>query len=137
MRFPGRVLDEFGEEYFATEKYKYDKKDVGFIILIATDEKYRRQGIAKKLLKKALKSQKESGAKAVGVFAWQGSPENSSERFFEANGFDKIEMHISPWLTISKELGPEGYWCPVCGNPCKCDDLEMMFDFLTKKSNET
>lgn len=136
MRFPGRVFTEYGEEYFAIDKYKYDKKDVGFIILVATDEKYRRRGIAKKLLKKAIKLQKEAGAKAVGVFAWQGSPENSSEQFFAANGFKNLEMHHSPWLTMSKELGPEGYWCSVCGNPCKCDDLEMMLDFFVKKSSE-
>jgi len=129
MRFPGRVFTEYGEKYFAIDKYKYDRKDVGFIILVATDEKYRRRGIAKKLLKKAIKLQKEAGAKAVGVFAWQGSPENSSEQFFAANGFKNLEMHHSPWLTMSKELGPEGYWCSVCGNPCKCDDLEMMLDF--------
>ncbi|MEI6498628.1 MAG: GNAT family N-acetyltransferase, partial [bacterium] len=109
------------------------KSEIGFVVLIAVDKHYRRLGIAQKLLNRAIKIQKEVGAKALGVCAWQGSPEGASEKFFAANKFETLQLHKSPWLEESGELGPEGYWCPVCGNPCKCDDLEMMLDLVAKK----
>jgi ribosomal protein S18 acetylase RimI-like enzyme len=123
---PGKIFLEFPDKQFNLKKYKFAKKDIGFIILIAVDPKYQGQGIGKKLVTMALKYQKDFGAKAVGVHAWQSSPGNGSQKLFESFGFTHLKMHKSPWLKYSKKAGPKGYWCPVCGNPCKCDELEMV-----------
>lgn len=123
---PGNIFEELPDENFDLKNYKFDKKDIGFIILVVVDPKYQGKGIGKSLVKEAIKYQKIFRAKAVGVHSWQSSPGNGSQKLFESFGFRPIKMHKSPWLEYSKKAGPKGYWCPVCGNPCKCDELEMV-----------
>lgn len=126
MRRPGKVHLEFKEEFLALDQYKCSKDKIGYIIYAAVDKSYQGQGIGKLLVKEGLKLQKEWGAGAVGVHAWQSSPENASQRLFEKAGFKPVKMHKSIWKDFSKKVGPKKYWCVVCGNPCKCDDLEMV-----------
>jgi len=123
---PGNIFKEIPDENFDLKSYKLDKKEVGFIILVAVDPKYQGKGIGKSLVAKALRYQKDFGAKAIGVHAWQNSHGNGSQKLFESFGFSALKMHKSPWLAYSKAAGPKGYWCPVCGNPCKCNELEMV-----------
>lgn len=123
---PGNIFEELPDENFDLKNYKFDKKDIGFIILVVVDPKYQGKGIGKSLVKEAIKYQKIFRAKAVGVHAWQNSPGNGSQKLFESFGFFALKMHKSPWLAYSKKVGPKGYFCPVCGNPCKCDELEMV-----------
>lgn len=126
QRRPGNVFNEIPDENFDLKNYKFGKADIGFIILVAVDPKYQGRGIGKQLGAEAMKYQGDFGAKAVGVHAWQNSPGNGSQKLFESLGFLTLKMHKSPWLAYSKKAGPKGYWCPVCGNPCKCDELEMV-----------
>jgi len=123
---PGKIFSELPDEQFDLNSYRVAKNDIGFIILIAVYPKYQGRGIGKLLVAKAIEYQKQFGAKAVGIHAWQNSPGNGSQKLFEFFGFSALKMHKAPWLSYSKKAGPKGYLCPVCGNPCKCDELEMV-----------
>lgn len=126
MRRPGKIFKDYDEKYFSIDKYKVSQEKVGYIELIVVAKEQRRLGVATKLVNRAIEIQKEFGSRAIGVLAWQGSPNQSSQKLFESFNFLPLDLHKSPWLQFSQELGAEGYWCPVCGNPCSCDDLEMI-----------
>lgn len=127
QRRPGGIFDELPDQYFDLENIKADKQQIGFIVLVAIDPKYQGQGIGGKLLSKALSLQKEWKSKCVGVHCWQSSPGNASERLFRKFGFEPLKMHKAPWLEYSIKLSLKDFECPVCGCPCKCDELEMVF----------
>lgn len=123
---PGKIFNELPDEHFDLENTRANKNEIGYISWIAIDQKYQGRGIGKILVDKSLKYQKEWQAKAVVVHCWQGSPGNASQKMFEKVGFKPLKMFKSPWYNHSKETGPENYWCVVCGNPCVCDELEMI-----------
>lgn len=123
---PGAVFKEHDEKYFYFEKHNCDRRDTGYIALVVVDKDFQGKGVGKKLILSALKIQKNWGAKAVVVHASKNSPGNASEKLFNSLGFESIGLHKAPWLEYSKERGPEGFQCIFCGNPCKCDQLEMI-----------
>jgi ribosomal protein S18 acetylase RimI-like enzyme len=123
---PGKVFNIFPEGHFALEKIKCEKEDIGYISIVAINPNLQGRGIGKQLVEKALMLQKDLGSKCVGVHCWQGSPGNGSQKLFESFGFEPLKIHKSPWKEYSKKKGPKGYWCPACGNPCICDELEMV-----------
>ena len=123
---PGKVINEIGEEYLDLENIKVVKNDIGYISWLAVDKKYQKRKIGRLLIDNAMKYQKEWGSKAVAVHSWQGSPGSASQKLFEKTGFKPLKMHLSPWKEYSEKAGPKSYWCVVCGNPCVCDELEMI-----------
>jgi len=125
-RRPGRIFKYIDEKYISLDKIKVAKEELGFISLIVLAPEYRGKGIGKLLINKALANQKEWGAKCVGAFAWQASPNSGSQKLFESCGFVPIKLHEEPWKSFSERVGPEGYFCTVCSNPCRCDYLEMV-----------
>ncbi|OQB06233.1 MAG: Acetyltransferase (GNAT) family protein [bacterium ADurb.Bin212] len=126
QRYPGRIFEEMEDKYFSLDKIICDKKNYGYVVLIAVHEKYQGMGIGKKLLKKSLIEQKNIGAKAVGVHCWQSSPGNASQKLFESFGFEPLKLHKKTWYEHSKKVGIDNFECTVCGNPCSCDDFEMI-----------
>jgi len=126
MRRNGKMFDDYEEKYFDLEHIECPKEKFGYIVYISVKKSFQGQGIGKKLVKTGLKHLKESGCKAVGVHCWQSSPGNASQKIFESLGFIELKLHKSPWLEISKKLGPKEFWCVHCGNPCICDELEMI-----------
>jgi GNAT superfamily N-acetyltransferase len=108
------------------DKIKFSKKDLGYIALVSVEKDFQGQSIGKKLVKKALEVQKEWGSKAILVHASKSSGGNASEKLFSFFGFIPIYLHEKPWREYSKEKGPKGFWCNFCGNPCICDELEMV-----------
>ena len=126
QRRPGKIFNEIADKFFVLDKIAAKKKDIGYIVLVAVDPKNQGMGIGKKLLVSALDLQKKWKAKCVGVHCWQGSPGNSSRKLFENFGFSAIKLHKAPWAEFSQKAGPKDYWCVVCGNPCTCDELEMV-----------
>jgi ribosomal protein S18 acetylase RimI-like enzyme len=126
MLRPGKIFGELPDKHFSLKKIKCQKNEIGYVTLIAIEPKYQGKGIGKKLVEKGLKEQKIFGSKCVLVHAWQGSPGNASEKLFKSLGFEPLKLYKSPWEKHSKVVGPKGYWCPVCGNPCVCDELEMV-----------
>lgn len=125
-RRPGAIFDELPEKHFSLQKIKFPKEDMGWITLVAVDPNQQGRGIGKILLEAGLKQQKEFGAKCVGAHCWQGSPGNASLKLFKKFGFSELKLHKKPWEKYSKDLGKKSYWCPVCGNPCVCDDIEVI-----------
>ncbi len=125
-RRPGRVFVELEDKYFSLDKMKIPKNQIGFIPLIAVSPDYQKKGVGKKLLMTALQVQKQWHAVCVGAHIWQNSPGGGSQKLFTKIGFTPLKLHEKPWKEYSEKVGPEGYWCVVCGNPCHCDYLEMM-----------
>lgn len=126
MRRPGAIFAELDLKHFSLDKIKSPKKDIGYITIVAVDPNYQGQGIGRMLLETGLKQQKEFGAKCVGAQCWQGSPGNASLKMFKKFGFIELKLHKKLREKYSKDLGKNGYWCPVCGNPCVCDDIEVI-----------
>jgi len=123
---PGKIFEELEDKHFDLKNIKANKGDIGYISWLAVAESYQGEGIGKKLVREALEYQKEWGSKAVVVHCWQASPGNASQKLFKKLGFSSLKMHIRPWEEYSKSLGAKKYWCVVCGNPCICDELEMI-----------
>lgn len=126
QRFSGEIFKEMEDKYFSLEKFICEKCDYGYVVLIAVDKQYQSLGIGKQLLQQALMEQKKFGTKAVGVHCWQSSPSNASQKLFEGFGFKPLKLHIKTWYEHSKRVGVENFECAVCGNPCLCNDLEMI-----------
>ncbi|HOX40800.1 MAG TPA: GNAT family N-acetyltransferase [bacterium] len=126
MRRPGKIFEEWDESKFTLSKINVEKGHIGHIGLLAVDPEFQGQGIGKKLIRRALKNLKEWGSKCVTVHVWQSSPGGASEKVFRSLGFEPLTLHKKQLYEHSKKLGPENYWCVVCGNPCKCDELEMV-----------
>lgn len=126
MRRPGKIFDEIEDKYFNLELIKFSKEEIGYIALVVIKKEVQGQGIGKTLVQKAIELQKEWGAKAIIVHASQSSPGKGSEKLFASQGFKPVFLHKAPWHDYSKEQGSEGFWCNFCGNPCNCDELEMV-----------
>ncbi len=127
---PGTAIQEYDEQYFHLETIKYPKKDLGYISLISVDPNYQGSGIGKKLVEKAIKQQKEWGTKVIIVHVSTSSPGGASEKLFTSFGFVFNYLHKQPWYEYSKREGQEGFSCIFCGNPCTCDELEMVLELL-------
>ena len=128
MRYPGKIFTEMADDYFCLSRVTCPKSKIGYIALISIDQEFQGQGVGKKMIKKAVTQQKKWGAEAIVVHASQNSPGNGSEKLFASFGFIPTHLHKAPWLEYSKEKGPTKFWCHFCGNPCKCDQLEMVLD---------
>lgn len=127
MRRPGKIFKEIEDKYFDLNALECSKDDTGYIALVAVKKKMHGQGVGKLLVKKAIELQNEWDAKAIVVHASQSSPGHAADRLFSSFGFVPTKLHTAPWHDYSKEAGPDGFWCNFCGNPCKCDELEMVY----------
>lgn len=125
MRRPGKIFKEIEDKYF-DPKNLGNKDDTGYIALVIVSKKYQGQGIGKKLVEKAIKLQKDWEAQKIIVHASKSSPGNASEKLFAKMGFESGSLHKAPWLEYSKKQGAENFYCNFCGNPCHCDELEMV-----------
>jgi ribosomal protein S18 acetylase RimI-like enzyme len=134
MWYPGTAFSVFGENHFFLEKIGVPKRKVGYIALISVSEACQGRGVGKKLVQKAIKYQSAWGARAVIVHASQNSPGNASEKLFAFCGLRPVVLHKAPWLEYSREAGPKKFLCVFCGNPCRCDELEMVLQFFPKKN---
>lgn len=125
MRRPGKIFKEIEDKYFDPKNLS-EKDETGYISVVAVAKECQGQGVGKRLVLKALELQKEWGAKKMIVHASKSSPDNSSEKLFSSLGFVAGKLHKAPWAEYSMECGPEKFQCNFCGNPCKCDELEMV-----------
>lgn len=126
QRRPGKIFVDYPDEYFELSKIKAAQKSIGYIAVIAVAKDCQGLGIGKMLLKKALGLQQEFGSGAVVVHCSKNSPGNASEKLFTSFGFKPLKLFVRPWEEISKIRGKEGFACAFCGNPCVCDELEMV-----------
>lgn len=125
-RRPGKIFSELKDGHFDLENIKFHKKDLGYVAIVVVDKDCQGKGIGKILLKEALKYQKHFGSKAVITHCWQSSPGHGSQKLFTSFGFEPLKVHKRPWYEYAKKVGSQGHQCIVCGNPCACDELEMV-----------
>lgn len=126
MRKNGKIFEDYEIQYFDLDHIKCPENKYGFIAYLVVKKDFQRLGIGKKLVKAGIKYLKEMGCEAIGVHCWQSSPGNASELVFRSFGFEPLKMHHAPWKDISEKKGPKEFWCVHCGNPCICDELEMI-----------
>lgn len=122
----GKVLDIYPRELFSLDQIGCAFDEYGFILYLVVDKRYQGQGIGKKLVKRAISDMRKLGDKSIGVHCWSASPGKASERLFTSLGFEKIKTHMKPCYELSKKGGPEKFLCVVCGNPCHCDQEELI-----------
>lgn len=130
MYRPGKVFEEIEEKYFDPKNISGDKSKIGYIALVSVEKNAQGKGIGKLLVEKALESTREWGAEKVIVHVSKSSPGNASEKLFASFGFVPTKLHKAPWQEYSLRRGPKGFWCNFCGNPCHCDELEMLKDLI-------
>jgi ribosomal protein S18 acetylase RimI-like enzyme len=126
MYRPGKVFKTTQAKFISLKKIKAEKSKIGYIMFLAVSKKHQGKGIGKKLAKAGIIKQQEFGAECVLTDAWQSSPNSASQKLFESLDFEAIKLHKQPWLEESKKAGRKKFTCIVCGNPCKCDELEMV-----------
>lgn len=123
---PGKVFKTTQAQFISLDKIKTEKSKIGYIMFLAVSKKHQGKGIGKSLVLAGIKKQQEFGAECVLIDAWQSSPNGASQKLFEGLGFKTIKLHKQPWFEESKKVGLKKFNCVVCGNPCKCDELEMV-----------
>lgn len=76
------------------------------------------QGWGPKLSHNSIEVFKKLGAKGIATHSWKESPFNSSVKYLESVGFNKIIEHPKYWANID-------YTCTLDGKPCQCTAIEM------------
>lgn len=126
LNYPGEELSDYEENYISLDKISAKRDEVGCVVVVAVDAKFQKMGIGKLLMKKGILELEKSGAKAILTHVWMSSPGGASEKLFRSFGFLPIKLHENIWYESSKKMGPKKYSCAVCGNPCRCNALEMV-----------
>ena len=119
-------MSDYEEKCITLKKIDAKRDKIGCIQVVAVDAKFQGMGIGKKLIEKGLNQLKKMGSKVVLAHIWMSSPGGASEKLFLLSGFKPIKLHKRIWFESSKKMGPKKYLCALCGNPCKCDALEMV-----------
>ncbi len=126
-RLPAIFFREIPEKFISLDLIKQDKEKIGNIHIIIISPKFRRLGIGKRLVKKALEYLNDFGVAVVLVHVWMQSPGNSSFELFSALGFKPLKLYKKSWSEYPN------YICVRCGSPCQCDSLEMVLDLTAEK----
>lgn len=126
MRRPGKIFEELPKNHFCLDQISVPKEKIGYIALVSVTKDAQKKGIGKKLIAKGLEYQKKWKAEAVVVHASLSSPGNASEKLFKSFDFHPLKIHKAPWHDYSLKVGKKGFECVFCGNPCVCDELEMV-----------
>lgn len=103
----------------------FNPQDRIFLIKsLAIKPEYRRKGIGKNLVRKAMK-EKFSGDQLLSI-VWESKENTAMEKLCKSLGMKFWYKAENFWLMDSSE---KNYNCPVCGNPCMCNAL------IYKKTN--
>lgn len=94
-------------------------EQVGYFQSLFVDQEARGEGWGPKLSELSLQQMRKLGAKAVVTHAWAQSPDNSSVRYLEKFGFQKVIDHPEYWINVD-------YTCTYDGKPCRCTAVEMI-----------
>lgn len=117
---PNKWNQEFSNNKISPDKWKIPLKDVGYFKSLFIHPSYQQQGWSKKLNEKTLDAFKKLHTKAILTHCWKESPNNSSFKYLDKNGFEVITEHKLFWAEID-------YDCALCKKPpCQCTALEMI-----------
>lgn len=135
LKFPGETLSDYEEKCITLDKINATRGEIGCVQVVVVNKAFQGRGIGKRLLTKGLEVLKGAGARAVLAHIWLSSPGGASEKMFLSFGFRPIKTHKRVWYESSIKMGPARYQCAHCGNPCKCDALEMVL-YIDQKGNK-
>ncbi len=106
-------------EGLTQSKWPYPLKDTAYFQSLFLSSAVQGQGWGGKLSEKAIEVLKSIGAKGIVCHSWKESPNNSSSKYLEKMGFEKIAEHPLYWQHVN-------YNCTRCGKPpCQCTAVEM------------
>ncbi len=93
------------------------------------DKEVQGQGWGPKLSAAAVEKFRLLQAKAIVTHAWKESPNNSSVRYLNKFGFEKVISHPLYWSDVD-------YECDRDGKPCRCTAEEMIHYLKPEMSEE-
>lgn len=113
------ALNEAIENNFSAGQAKKGKFLIGQIKSIAVKAKFRRQGIANKLIKKGLDYLSQDCSRGL-VICWEHPEITPITKILVNEGFSFEADFKNYW---NQESILKGYQCAECGNPCTCTAL--------------
>ena len=116
---PGKWVHKFTEGT-SPDLWKVEKQKAAFFKSLFIKEDYQGKGLGKKLSNESIKVLKQMGAKAIVCHSWLESPNDSSRRYLNKMGFEKIKEHSLFWSDLD-------YDCIKCSpKKCACTAVEMI-----------
>lgn len=118
---PGRWSRGKGEG-LNSSKWPHTIEETAYFQSLFLSDKIQGQGWGSKLSYASIEVLKTVGAKGVVCHSWKESPFNSSSKYLEKMGFQKIAEHPLYWQHVN-------YNCTRCLKPpCQCTAVEMYLD---------
>lgn len=103
-------------------KWPHGLRDTAYFQSLFLADEIRGRGWGRKLSEASIEILKKIGARGVVCHAWKESPFNSSLKYLEKMGFEKIAEHPLYWSHVN-------YDCTRCLRPpCRCTALEMYYE---------
>lgn len=104
------------------EKWPHPKSETAYFQSLFVAAKLQGQGWGGQLSVAAIARLREIGTKGVVCHSWKESPNNSSTKYLQKLGFQKIADHPLYWKDVD-------YNCTLCLKPpCQCTAQEMYLD---------
>ncbi len=112
--------DHLVSKGLSSEKWRITKEELGYFKSLFIAQNSQGVGLGKKLSQLSEEMLTLSGAKGILCHSWLESPKNSSLRYLESFGFEKVKEHPQYWYEVD-------YHCTRCGpQRCKCSAAEMI-----------
>jgi hypothetical protein len=100
-------------------QWPFPMKDTAYFQSLFLSDRVQGAGWGGRLSAKSIEVLKDIGAKGIVCHSWKESPNNSSTKYLEKMGFQKIKEHPRYWQHVN-------YNCTRCGTPpCQCTAVEM------------
>ena len=116
---PGEWIKRFPKGT-TPSSWKVEPQKVAFFKSLFIKEDYQGKGLGKKLSNESLKVLKQMGAKAIVCHSWLESPNDSSRRYLDKMGFEKLKDYPQFWNDLN-------YECIRCSpKKCACTAVEMI-----------
>ncbi len=107
------------------DSWPYPLQDTAYFQSLFLSNKVQGQGWGGKLSARSIEVLKTVGAKGIVCHSWKESPNNSSTKYLQKIGFQKIKEHPLYWQHVN-------YNCTRCGKPpCQCTAIEMYLKLET------
>ena len=109
-------------------KWPHALSETGYFQSLFLSDKVQGQGWGAKLSLASIEELKKVGARGVVCHSWKESPFNSSTKYLEKMGFQKIGEHPLYWQHVD-------YNCTRCLKPpCQCTAIEMYYEIPSDES---
>jgi hypothetical protein len=119
---PGKWKSGKGDSGLSSELWPHPRENTAYFQSLFLANKAQGAGWGGKLSKSSLAVLKQLHCQGVVCHSWQESPNNSSTRYLQKLGFQKIKAHPLYWQDVP-------YNCTRCKKPpCQCTAVEMYLD---------